>query len=97
MAVSTSVVGLCGYKRLPSDRSVEIGYGVAPERLLLEEARADDEVDELVAETAVDNAASGRVLERNGFMRVGLRDSFEDGPLDLWRYDLSVPEQELRP
>jgi RimJ/RimL family protein N-acetyltransferase len=94
------VVGLCGYKSPPDDmRTVEIGYGIAPERrqkgyatkaisLLLKEARADHAVDKVLAETAVANPASRTVLERNGFTHVGIRQDAEDGLLDLWRLDL---------
>ena len=37
------------------------------------------------AETSIDNIASQRVLERNGFARVGERVDEEDGPLYCWR------------
>jgi RimJ/RimL family protein N-acetyltransferase len=91
------VVGLCGYKRPPDAAgTVEIGYGIAPVRrkrgygtkavsLLLEEASADPAIGSVVAETALDNPASKMVLERNGFIRVGVRDDAEGGRLDLWR------------
>jgi RimJ/RimL family protein N-acetyltransferase len=97
---SDEVVGLCGYKHPPGDtRTVEIGYGIAPERrkrgyatkavnLMLAQARADRAIDTIVAETAVDNPASKTVLERNGFTHIGARDDTEDGPLDLWTFQL---------
>jgi len=95
----SEVVGLCGYKRPPdATGSVEIGYGIAPERrkmgyatmavgLLLQAARADPKVQRLLAETAVDNTASKLVLQRNGFKHAGTRMDAEDGPLDLWRLE----------
>jgi RimJ/RimL family protein N-acetyltransferase len=94
------VVGLCGYKRPPGDvRTVEIGYGIAPERrnhgyatkavnLLVEEVRSDQAVEKIVAETAVDNPASKIVLQRNGFTYIGTREDVENGHLDLWKLDL---------
>ena len=93
------VVGLCGYKRPPdAAKTVEIGYGIAAERrgtgyatraigLLLEQARASQAVDKIIAETVPDNLASRRVLQRNGFTRIGAREDAEDGPLELWDFD----------
>jgi RimJ/RimL family protein N-acetyltransferase len=89
------VVAMCSFKDPPgADGSVEIGYSVAPERrrrgyatsavsLVCAEVRRTGLALELRAETSVDNPASQRVLERNGFVRVGDRDD-EDGPLYLW-------------
>lgn len=94
------VVGLCGYKRPPGlTKTAEIGYGIAPERrrrgyatraicLLVNEARADQAVERVAAETSVDNPASKLVLERNGFTHIGDRQDAEDGPLTLWRLEL---------
>ncbi len=96
----SEVVGLCGYKHPPdASRHVEIGYGVAPDRrmkgyatkavsLVLHEARSDQAVDAVLAETAIDNLASKLVLQRNGFTHAGTREDAEDGTLDLWRFDL---------
>jgi RimJ/RimL family protein N-acetyltransferase len=36
------------------------------------------------AETGFENIASQRVLERNGFIRVGKRIDAKDGPLTCW-------------
>lgn len=80
----------------PADRSLLIGYGVAPTRQgqgaatravadLVAWARDDDRVLALTAETSVDNPASQTVLARNGFQRVGEREDVEDGPLICWR------------
>ncbi|MEM0934344.1 MAG: GNAT family N-acetyltransferase [Pseudomonadota bacterium] len=85
MVAEGEVVGLCGFKRIPSpEGSVEIGYGVAPERrrrgyateavhLLIAEAR-DLGVHVVKAETETSNKASERVLERNQFRAVGRRE-----------------------
>lgn len=91
------VVGLCSVIRAPDpDGAVEIGYGVAPARRrrgvagravaeVLDWARADPRVAAITAETSVDNRPSQRVLEINGFERVGARTDAEDGPLICWR------------
>jgi RimJ/RimL family protein N-acetyltransferase len=81
------------------DRSLHIGYGVAPTRQgrgvatravadLVTWARQDDRILALTAETSVDNPASQTVLSRNGFQVVGDRIDEEDGPVIAWRLDL---------
>jgi RimJ/RimL family protein N-acetyltransferase len=90
------IVGLCSVARPPADGEVHIGYGLAPGRQgrgaatraiadLLSWAGADPRVTLVSAETGVDNIASQRVLERNGFVRVGERVDDEDGPLICWQ------------
>jgi RimJ/RimL family protein N-acetyltransferase len=92
------VAGLCSITRPPTERLIDIGYGVAPTRqdrgiagraigALLDWARADPRIDLVTAETATANLASQRVLERNGFVPYGERVDEEDGPLIRWRYD----------
>lgn len=82
-----------------ADRSLLIGYGVAPTRRgrgvatravasLVEWAKADERVLALTAETSVENPASQTVLSRNGFQAVGEREDSEDGPLICWRLQL---------
>ena len=82
----------------PYDRSLRLGYGVAPTRWgrgvatravadLAAWARADERVLALTAETSVDNPASQTVLDRNGFQAVGGREDSEDGPLICWRLE----------
>nr|WP_294813213.1 GNAT family protein [uncultured Sphingomonas sp.] len=90
-----AVVGLCSITRPPEGGSIDIGYGIAPDRqrrgsatraigAVVEWARAAPNVTAITAETALDNAASQRVLERNGFERVGERFDAEDGQLICW-------------
>ncbi|HEX3464624.1 MAG TPA: GNAT family N-acetyltransferase [Candidatus Elarobacter sp.] len=92
------VVGSIGYKHLPlPNGEVEIGYGIAPARrrrghatraiaLLLGIARADPAVRTVLADTALENRASQRALEKNGFERVGPRIDPTDGePVIRWR------------
>lgn len=82
-----------------ADRSLRIGYGVAPTRWgkgaatravadLAAWARADERVRALTAETSVDNPASQTVLARNGFQQVGEREDSEDGRLIVWRLEV---------
>ncbi|GIL39865.1 GNAT family N-acetyltransferase [Roseiterribacter gracilis] len=90
------VVGLCGFLRPPTDAGeVEIGYGIAGARqgrgfatsavrLLLDEAALDAGVQIIVAGTAVNNPASQRVLEKNGFDRCGEGHDEDDGPTYRW-------------
>lgn len=91
-----TIVGLCSITRPPRDGSVDIGYGIAPchQRrgiatravgAVLVWARQAPQVTAITAETAIGNIASHRVLERNGFVRVGERMDAEDGPLIGWR------------
>jgi RimJ/RimL family protein N-acetyltransferase len=94
------VVGLCGFKHVPSPSGeVEIGYGMAASRrrrghataavtALLDAARRDPAVRAVLAQTAVDNVASQRVLAKNGFARIGTSHDPEDGALIVWRIAL---------
>ncbi len=91
------VVGLCGQHCPPSAvGEVEIGYNVAATRqrrghatravaAIIAMAKNDPSIKAVVASTPVDNVASQRVLERNGFVIVGERAHPEDGQLLLWR------------
>lgn len=92
----SEVVGLCSVIRAPHDGDVHIGYGVAPTRQrrgfatmavgqVLAWARHDPRVTQVSAETGIENVASRRVLERNGFLRVGERVDADDGPVICWR------------
>jgi len=100
MAADGEVVGLCSYKVPPNaERSVEIGYGVAPERrrrgyatravaLLIEAAQADERVGALTAETALANLPSQRVLIATGFEDVGRGMDDDEGETIVWRLPL---------
>lgn len=90
------VVGLCSFKGPPDlSGAAEIGYGVAASRrrrgyattavsLLCEQARRGGALKALTAETSPSNPASQRVLERNGFAKLGARMDDEDGLLLAW-------------
>jgi RimJ/RimL family protein N-acetyltransferase len=90
-------VGLISLKA-PADANgtVEIGYGIAESRwgcgtataalaLALKELARDPRIRTVTAETAVDNIASQRVLEKNGFVRTGTRADPEDGDVICWQ------------
>ncbi|WP_407648398.1 GNAT family N-acetyltransferase [Aliidongia dinghuensis] len=96
VVADTEVVGLCSYKAPPSEGQAEIGYGIAASRrnlgyatfavqAIIEAARKEGALEALVAETAAANPSSERVLEKNGFCRVGQRDGPDDGPTNMWR------------
>jgi RimJ/RimL family protein N-acetyltransferase len=102
MVADGEVVGLCGYKwPANADGIVEIGYGVAAERRrrghashavaeMLKRIARDHLVTSVIAETAVNNPASQRVLETNGFAKTGMRTDAVDGQLILWRHQSSA-------
>ena len=88
-------VGSACFKGLTGDGSVEIGYGVAEDQqgkgyatvgvaALIREAWAQDGLESIRAESSLDNRASERVLEHNGFVRVGKREDAEDGWVTCW-------------
>ena len=92
------VVGMCGIKGLPNTRDlVEIGYnvveghrgkGIAGRAVarMLDILGTMQRIRGVIAETAIDNPASIRVLEHNGFVRIGRRYDQEDGNLIIWRW-----------
>ena len=102
------VVASLAVKDPVANGMVEIGYAVAPVwrgqgvatravTALLGELAAQG-VWRVQAETAVGNPASGRVLDRCGFRRVGCRVDAEDGTLILWACDLpSAPQEQPAP
>jgi RimJ/RimL family protein N-acetyltransferase len=92
-------VGLCSVLRPPADGRLEIGYGIAPAHRnkgaarraiadLLSWARAAPNLTAITAETGTQNTASQRVLQRNGFARVGTRTDPQDGELICWQATL---------
>ena len=93
------VIGMISFTKRGADGLYEIGYGVAPAhhgRGVMTQAiaallpiAAGQGHQRLTAETGVDNPASQRVLERNGFVRTGTRDDPEDGALIAWAIDLT--------
>jgi RimJ/RimL family protein N-acetyltransferase len=94
------IVGLCSLVKAPTDEGVlMIGYGVAASARhqgiagraiaeLLDWARSDPRVTAVMAETAIDNVPSRRVLEINGFTLSGDRSDAEDGDLLTWHLSL---------
>ncbi len=99
MVSRDEVVGLLSITEVVDKGVVQIGYGVAPGSrgqghaadavaALTEWARGDGRLTAIVAETRTDNIASQRVLERNGFARIGERLDEEDGDLFCWRAEI---------
>jgi RimJ/RimL family protein N-acetyltransferase len=91
------IVGMIGFKSPPdSNGSVEIGYGIVPSQqgqgfatqavdCLVKEGFSKAEIQMIVAYTVPMNSASGRVLEKNQFMRDGSKIDPEDGEVWVWR------------
>ncbi|GAA5513865.1 hypothetical protein Dcar01_02613 [Deinococcus carri] len=91
-----SAVGQMGAKGTPDARGdLEIGYGLNPEvwgrgyateavGALVGALLARPDVRRVTAQTATTNPASGRVLEKLGFTRVGQAWDAEDGDLLVW-------------
>lgn len=99
VVADNEVVGLCSYKAPPSNGQAEIGYGITASRRnlghatgavksIIEAARKDPAVQVLLAETAVVNRPSERVLEKNGFSKIGGRDDPDEGPMIMWKFVL---------
>ena len=91
------LVGSGGFVGRPVDRSVEIGYEVAPEfrgqgfgtaaaRALVERAVASGEVDHVVAHTLPGPNPSTGVLRSLDFVHVTDQQDPEVGPVWAWRW-----------
>jgi RimJ/RimL family protein N-acetyltransferase len=100
---SDLIVGSACFRHAPREGAVEIGYGVASAfegrgiatkgaALMVEEAFARPEVTAVTAETSTANRGSERVLEKNGFLKIGSRVDPEDGPVTRWRLDRPSPQ-----
>lgn len=94
-------VGATGILGLVDHGSIEIGYGINTSehgrgfastavRLLVDglwdRRVVPARLAEITAKTAVDNRASERVLEKNGFVRTGTDHNDEDGDLITWAH-----------
>jgi RimJ/RimL family protein N-acetyltransferase len=94
MVINREAVGMISFTKIGDDGVPEIGYGVAPQRQGRGHASAAVKAlmpvvesagfAGLAAENSVDNPTSQRVLERNGFQRIGERDDPEDGRVVQW-------------
>lgn len=91
-------IGGCGFKDVPREREVEVGYGLSQERRgqgyasaalsqLVAMAVTGGEVDALLAYISPDNAASFRLATRAGFVK-GERVLHEDEWQDRYRLAL---------
>jgi [ribosomal protein S5]-alanine N-acetyltransferase len=90
-------VGMIGFKNTPgSDGIVEVGYGIVPSQqglgfatqaldLIVREGFSSSEVKAIEACTMPYPTASGRVLEKNQFVRDGSKIDPEDGEVWVWR------------
>jgi [ribosomal protein S5]-alanine N-acetyltransferase len=90
-------VGMIGFKNAPgNDGIVEIGYGIVPSQqnlgfatqavdLIVREGFSNSEVTRIEACTMPYPTASGRVLEKNKFVRDGSKIDPDDGEVWVWR------------
>ncbi|HEX2552176.1 MAG TPA: GNAT family N-acetyltransferase [Microvirga sp.] len=94
-----AVVGTCAFKDAPRDGRVEIAYFTFPGHegrgigrtmaaALVEIARSQGSVVEVVAHTLPQASASTRILERLGFAHTGTVVDPEDGPVWRWLHPL---------
>jgi RimJ/RimL family protein N-acetyltransferase len=91
------VIGSCGYKGPPTEKVVEIGYGIAPaycgrgyatEAAEVLTAHAFEKGVKIVcAHTLPVHNASSRILTKCGFQWIGLVNDPQDGP--IWRWEKS--------
>jgi RimJ/RimL family protein N-acetyltransferase len=92
------VVGSCGFKDVPKNGRVEIGYGVSPDARnqglataavaeLLRIALSTGEVFQVLAQIDPENPASTRVVERLGFASRGLQPDHDGEMLVQWIYE----------
>ncbi|WP_375395538.1 GNAT family N-acetyltransferase [uncultured Sphingomonas sp.] len=100
IAEGDEVVGMISATKPAGRHRFEVGYGVAASREgrghttaavghVLDIARAQG-LAGLTAETAPDNPGSRRVLEKNGFVRAGMRFDPDDGAIHKWSHDLGA-------
>lgn len=92
------VVGTAGLKGPPdAEGTAEIAYGIVPSfenrgyateaaGELVRFAKADDRVRTVLAHTLPETNASTRVLEKNGFEKVGAVTDPDDGEVWRWRH-----------
>ena len=67
------------------------GYATAAVRALVDRARAITGVDRIIAHTPLDRPASGRVLEKVGFVCAGEEQDEHDGaPIRVKRWELAM-------
>lgn len=95
----THILGSGGFKGVPVNGSIEIGYGVSPEvegrgvATLICGALVDyafcNEVTKVIAHTLPSGLASQRVLQKNGFVFTGIHEDPEDGTVHRFERTLS--------
>ena len=102
-AATGRLLGSGGFASRPVDRTVEIGYEVAPEfrgrgfgtaaaRALVESAVASGEVDHVIAHTRPGPNPSTGVLVSLGFEHVADQEDSEVGTVWEWRWSRSLVE-----
>ena len=103
-AHSGALIGSGGFVAPPVDRTVEIGYEVAPAfrgrgfgtaaaRALVERAVASGEVDHVTAHTLPGPNPSTGVLSSLGFRHIGDQEDPEVGTVWAWRWTAREVEE----
>jgi ribosomal-protein-alanine N-acetyltransferase len=93
-----TLIGLGGFKGVPSGGQVEIGYEIAPgyrhqglageaARGMVDHAFANPEVDHVLAHTRPEESHSTMILRRLGLRFIQALDDPDDGPIWRWRLD----------
>ena len=96
------LVGSAGFKGRPVDNKVEIAYGTFEKfqrqgvgteicRLLVELSINSDPSIKITARTLPQNNFSTRILEKNGFLCLGIVNDPEDG--DVWEWEFQKVKQ----
>ena len=91
------VIGVGGFKGPPQNNTLEIAYGVAPEKErqgfgsqicqeLTKIAINEDLQLRITARTLMEENASTKILKKNGFKFMGIVNDLEDG--DVWEWEL---------
>lgn len=95
--VDGKLVGVAGFKGKPVNNTVEIAYGTFEPfqnkgigvqicRQLVALSLATDPLVRITARTLPENNFSSRVLQKNGFIRLGMVQDPEDGDVWEWEY-----------
>lgn len=63
------------------------GYGTEVLKQMIEIGESELELNKLIAEPYINNIGSRRILEKNGFKRIGIREQHEPQNWDMETYD----------
>ena len=95
--LNKDVVGIGGFKGAPRNNTVEIAYGIIPEKegkghateickLLTVMALKENQNLRITARTLMEESASTRILKKNGYQYSGVVNDPDDGDVWEWEY-----------